>query len=89
MRTARGRPSWYAALPRVVQEHARDDTYEIAGAYAHRGEPDQVFAWLEGAYRQKDAGLYEIKGIKDDPLLKNFAADPRYAAFLRMVNLLD
>ena len=71
----------------MVQEHARDDAYEIDwGLRPPRGAETGV-AWLERAYRQKDAGLYEIKGIKDDPLPKNFEADHRYAAFLRKMNL--
>ena len=73
-----------AALTRVVHEHAQDDAWEIADAYAYRGELDQAFAWLERAYRQKDSGLYQIKG---DPWFKKLAGDPRYKAFLRKMNL--
>jgi hypothetical protein len=54
------------------------------GTYAYRGERDEAFAWLERAYRQKDSGLWLIKG---DPLLKNLAGDPRYPAFLRKMKL--
>jgi adenylate cyclase len=73
-----------AALAKLVREHAQDDAMEVAGAYAYRGEPDQAFAWLERAYRQKDSGLYLIKA---DPFFKNFNGDPRYKAFLRKMNL--
>ena len=52
--------------------------------YAFRGEPDRAFEWLERAYRQRDAGLMEIKA---DPLLKNLERDPRYGAFLKKMRL--
>jgi hypothetical protein len=67
-------------------EHAQDYAYEIAGAYAYRGEFDEAFAWLDRAYSQKDAGLYLIKS---DPFIKNLRGDPRYKAFLRKMNLLE
>jgi hypothetical protein len=57
---------------------------EIADAYAYRGEANLAFAWLERAYRQKDAGLYLIKV---DPILARLKGDPRYTAFLRKMNL--
>jgi len=73
-----------AALAQAVHEHAQDDAWEIADAYAYRGELDQAFAWLDRAYSQKDAGLYLIKS---DPFFKNHKDDPRYKAFLRKMNL--
>jgi hypothetical protein len=73
-----------AALAKLVREHAQDNAFGIAKTYAFRGELDEAFAWLERAYRQKDSGLYLIKG---DQLLKSLAGDPRYSAFLRKMNL--
>jgi TolB-like protein/Flp pilus assembly protein TadD len=73
-----------AALAQVVQEHAQDDAWEIADAYAYRGELDQAFAWLDRAYSQKDTGLFLIKS---DPFFKNLNGDPRYKAFLRKMKL--
>lgn len=73
-----------AALAQQVHEHAQDGADGIADAYAYRGELDHAFAWLERAYRQKDSGLYLIKG---DPFFKNLQADPRYKAFLHKMNL--
>ncbi len=71
-----------AALAQVVHEYAQDDAWEIADAYAYRGELDQAFAWLDRAYSQKDTGLWLIKY---DPFFKK--GDPRYKAFLRKMNL--
>jgi TolB-like protein/Tfp pilus assembly protein PilF len=73
-----------AALAEMEQKHAGDQAYGIAELHAYRGEVDQAFAWLERAYRQRDAGLTDIKG---DPNLKNLRGDPRYKAFLRKMNL--
>jgi TolB-like protein/DNA-binding winged helix-turn-helix (wHTH) protein len=74
------------ALARLTKEHAADAAYEVAQAHAYRAEPDDAFAWLDRAYRQKDVELYWVKG---DPLLKNLEADPRFNAFLRRMKLLE
>ena len=50
------------------------------------GGLDQAFAWLERAYRQKDAWLWTIKLDQVDPLLKDFARDTRFAHLLRKMN---
>lgn len=62
----------------------QDAPYQIAEAYAFRGEKDRAFEWLDRAYAQRDSGLSEIKG---DPLLKNLEHDPRYAALLKKMHL--
>lgn len=38
-------------------------------------EKDQAFAWLERAYRQRDASL---PGVKADALLENLRSNPRW-----------
>ena len=76
-----------AALARQMQDYAQNDAYDIALVYGYRRELDRAFAWLDRAYRQKDAQLYGVIAINSDPLLKNFADDPRYKAFLRKMNL--
>jgi hypothetical protein len=72
------------ALAKYTKEHAGDDAFEIADAHAYRGEPDQALAWLDRAYRQKDASLYTIKA---NPDFKSIEPDPRYKAFLKKMNL--
>jgi TolB-like protein len=74
------------ALARLTKERANDTAFEIAQAHAYCGDIDQAFSWLNRAYDQKDNELYLIK---DDPLLKNLVADPRYRAFLHRMNLPD
>ena len=52
--------------------------------YAYRDDHDLALQWLERGYKQKNDGFEEIVG---EPLFKNLAADPRYKAFLRKMNL--
>ena len=56
---------------------AQGAAYQIAEAYAWRGEKDKAFEWLERSYRQRDGGL---SAIKYDPLLASIRGDPRYHA---------
>ena len=73
-----------AQLAALTHEHATDDAFGIAEAYAYRGEKDEAFRWLDRAYAQKDPLLYLVKG---DLRLKNLEPDPRYKAFLRKMKL--
>jgi len=74
-----------AALNQATAKYAGTMAYQIAEAYAYRGEVDEAFAWLERAYRQRDSGLACC--LKTDPLLKNVKGDPRYAELLRRMKL--
>jgi TolB-like protein/DNA-binding winged helix-turn-helix (wHTH) protein/thioredoxin-like negative regulator of GroEL len=73
-----------AALAKLIAKHATDSAYQIARAYAFRGESDRSFEWLERAYKQRDSGLPDIK---TDPLLKNLRHDPRYTPLLKKMRL--
>ncbi len=73
-----------AALAQLTKQAADDWASGIASLHAMRNEPDATFEWLERAYTQKDEDLYLIKG---NPLFRNVARDPRYAGFLRKMNL--
>ena len=73
-----------AALARMLKEQADVNAFGIAEVYAFRGQLDEAMRWLERAYAQKDPGLYLIK---PDLPLKSLAADPRFKAFLRKMNL--
>jgi len=72
------------ALDQLVATRALIAAYQIATAYAWRGETDQAIKWLERAYQQRDGGLSSIKA---DPLLKSLRADPRFGALLRKMKL--
>jgi tetratricopeptide (TPR) repeat protein len=72
------------ALQELITKYRTIDAYEIAEAYAFRNQPDQAFEWLDRAYAQRDGG---VEMAKVDALLKNLHNDPRYAAFLKKLNL--
>ena len=73
-----------AALSELITKYHASHPYEIAQVYAFRNQPDEAFEWLERAYAQRDSDLVLTKV---DPFLKNVHADPRFAAFLKKLNL--
>jgi hypothetical protein len=73
-----------AALAKLMD---KDEPSAVAVVYAYRRQLDQAFTWLERAYGERDVGLVGLKGFQVDPLLKSFAHDPRFAAFLRKMDL--
>ncbi len=73
-----------AALSELVTKYHAGGAYQIAEVYAFRNQSDKAFEWLDRAYAQHDGGLVETKM---DPLLKSMHNDPRYAAFLKKLNL--
>jgi hypothetical protein len=60
--------------------------YQVAEAYAYRGEQDQAFEWLERARKQRDPGL---RSLRRDPLLEKIRDDARWNTFLRTMGLTD
>jgi len=73
-----------AALSELITKYDAGAAYQIAEVYAFRNQSDEAFEWLERAYAQHDSGLI---GTKVDPLLKSLHNDPRFAAFLKKLNL--
>jgi tetratricopeptide (TPR) repeat protein len=73
-----------AALREIIAKYHECGAYQIAEIYAFRNQSDEAFEWLDRAYAQRDSGLV---GTKVDPLLKSLYKDPRYAAFLKKLNL--
>src|SRR5712671_403630 len=71
-----------AALSELIANPA--NAYQIAEVYAFRNQSDKAFEWLDRAYAQRSGHL---SGMKVDPLMKSLRRDPRYAAFLRKLNL--
>jgi TolB-like protein len=63
-----------------------DWPYEMAGAYAYRGDTDRAMKLLERAYREKDVDLCFIRS---EPLFARIATDSRFKALLRKMNLLQ
>jgi TolB-like protein/DNA-binding winged helix-turn-helix (wHTH) protein/Tfp pilus assembly protein PilF len=75
-----------AALKNLIATHQNDCAYQIAEAYAYRGENNEAFHWLDRAVRQRDAGAPELKR---SPLMINLRQDPRYADLLKEMHLAD
>jgi len=73
-----------AALSELIAKYHASGAYQIAQVYAFRNQSDEAFEWLDRAYAQRDSGLTLTKV---DPLLKSLQKDPRYAAFLKKLNL--
>jgi TolB-like protein/DNA-binding winged helix-turn-helix (wHTH) protein len=73
-----------AALSKLITKYHASNAYEIAQAYAFRNQSDQAFEWLGRAYAQHESSLIETKV---DPFLKRLHNDPRFAAFLKRLNL--
>jgi tetratricopeptide (TPR) repeat protein len=73
-----------AALGELIAKYHGGSAYQIAEVYALRNQSDEAFEWLERAYAQHDGGLINTKM---DLLLKSLHNDPRYAAFLKKLNL--
>jgi TolB-like protein/DNA-binding winged helix-turn-helix (wHTH) protein/lipopolysaccharide biosynthesis regulator YciM len=73
-----------AALRELIAKYHAAGAFQIAEVYAFRNQPDEAFEWLDRAYAQRDGGLIFTKV---DPLLKSLHNDPRYAAFLKKLNL--
>ena len=67
----------------LIEEHAGHAAYQIAEAYAFRGEVDEALSWLEHAYDGGDPGLAEIRG---DPMFSNLEDEPRFQDILRRMN---
>ena len=75
-----------AALNELIKNESELAAFQIAQAYAYRGDKDKAFEWLERARRQRDPGLGDL--LKD-PLLENIHDDPRWNAFLHKMGLAD
>jgi tetratricopeptide (TPR) repeat protein len=73
-----------AALNELIAKYHEGAAYQIAQVYAFRNQPDEAFAWLGRAFAQRDD---DLTLTKVEPLLKNLHGDPRFAAFLKKLNL--
>jgi hypothetical protein len=80
------KPQADAALTLLVRKCSVGAAYQVAQAFACRGEANRAFQWLEKAYRQRDGGLSQFNG---DPLMASIVKDPRNAAMLRKPKLAD
>ena len=73
-------------MAELKEKYAVGFAYQIAQAYAWRGDKDGAFEWLEHAYDQRDAGLYRLRY---DPTLASLRDDPRFAALVKKMGFAD
>jgi len=73
-----------SALSEFIAKYHAIDAYEIAEVYAFRNQPDEAFKWLDRAYAQRNSALMVTRV---DPLLQSLRSDPRFAVFLKKLNL--
>ena len=73
-----------AALKELIAKYSSRDASDVAWVYAFRNQRDEAFEWLDRAYTQREGN---IAYTNVEPLLKNLRSDPRYAAFLKKLNL--
>lgn len=67
-------------LAELEEKYAGNMTYNLGYVYAHRGDADSAFQWLERAVQVGDTGLGEIL---TQPMFENLHDDPRWIPFLR------
>jgi len=69
-----------AALATLAANHAQDAAYYIATVYAHRGEHDRAFEWLDKAVANHNQNLFTIAS---EPQFDRLHDDPRWLSLLR------
>jgi adenylate cyclase len=73
-----------AALADLVGHGREGLAYQIAEAYAMRGEANKAFEWLQISFDNHDGGTLSL-GV--DPLLRGLRDDPRYNKLLVKLGL--
>lgn len=68
------------ALTQLIDEYGGVAAYQIALAYALRGDADNAFGWLERAYDQRDPGM---TNLVCDRFLATLRDDPRWPPLMR------
>ena len=63
-----------------------DAAFSIAKVYAHRGEADKTFEWLNYAWERQN---YFPLFILSEPALRSVYADPRWPLFLEELGLIE
>ena len=77
-------PASDAALKELIASHPNESAYQIASAYAYRGEADKALDWLDRGYQQHDSGM---PYLKSEGLFKGLRQNPRYIELLKKMAL--
>jgi hypothetical protein len=67
-----------------ASKHRYISPYSIAVIYLGLGDKEQAFAWLNGAYQERDNWLIYLKV---EPRLDPLRSDARFTKLLRLVRL--
>ena len=72
----------------VIEELVRTDASSVilAIVYAHRGETDRAFEWLERAYEEHDSNIVEIRMNSTLDVLHK---DPRWEGLVQRIGMTD
>jgi TolB-like protein/cytochrome c-type biogenesis protein CcmH/NrfG len=73
-----------ATLQTLIDHYADTDAYRIAGVYALRRDPDDMFKWLDRAWAGRENAVCVVYY---DQLVLRYKDDPRFAAFCQKVGL--
>ena len=73
-----------ATLAELIAKDNDRLAYQIAQAYALRGEKDKAFEWLQISFDNHDGGTLSLLV---DPMLRGLRDDPRYHALLAKLGL--
>ncbi len=73
-----------AALADLIANSRDRLAYQIAEAYAFRGDADKAFEWLQIAFDNHDGGMLSLAV---DPMLRGLRNDPRYKNLVAKVGL--
>jgi TolB-like protein/tetratricopeptide (TPR) repeat protein len=73
-----------AALKVLLDKYANTSAYEIAQTYALRKQPDEMFAWLDRAFANRD---FEISILYYGPFISRYRSDARFAAYCEKIGL--
>jgi adenylate cyclase len=72
-----------AALANLIA-HSQGAEFQVAEAVAFFGDRDGAFDWLEKARTHHDPG---VVWVRHDALLESIASDPRFAAYLKRLEM--
>ena len=73
-----------ATLAELIAKDRDRLAYQIAEAYALRGEKDKAFEWLQISFDNHDGGTLSLLV---DPFLRGLHDDPRYKSLLAKLGL--
>lgn len=67
-----------AALADYIARHGTQSPFDVADLYALRGEPDNMFAWLDRTRRSVSQSRITANNLYLDPLVMRYRHDPRF-----------